>query len=98
MNAATLNGQVVVEILDGEVKDRQGKFTNDAGESISYHTRKQDARLESGGFAYPYDVRLEDGQGAFRPGRYTLRLDKMLKVNNGSVSLSKYAVLEPVKA
>lgn len=88
------NEEVIVEILPGEVKDSQGEFTNDEGEKIAYHTRKQPSRLETGGFAYPYDVRLEKDQKAYPPGRYRMRVSAMLTVNKGMHYIQKYPVLE----
>jgi hypothetical protein len=84
-------------VLDATPKERDGSFKNDKGENIEYSTRKQPARLEIGGFAYPYDVRLEDGQKPFPAGDYVLDLDAMLAVNKGVATISKFAVLRPAK-
>lgn len=92
------NGQVFVEVFEGDIKERQGAFKDDNGDMVDYHTRSQEAKLEAGAFSYPFDVRLDKGQAPFKPGRYQLRLDKMLKVNNGKASLSKFPVLEAVAA
>lgn len=91
-----MNPNAVVEVLEAVSKDREGSFKNDQGEMVDYKTRKQAAKLEVAGFAYPYEVRLEDGQATFPVGRYRLALEKMLKVNNGALSLNKFAVLEPL--
>jgi hypothetical protein len=93
-----MNSDIVVEVLEGQPDERSGTFKNDAGEEIEYSTRKQKARLEAGGFAYPYDVRLEKDQKPFAPGRYRMNPTKMLTVNKGVHGFSKYPVLEPVAA
>lgn len=90
--------EAIVEVLDGQVKERGGNFKGRDGEDIAYNTRKQEARLEVGGFAYPYDVRLEDGQEGYKPGRYRLALEKMLTVNKGVHALGKFTVLVPLAA
>lgn len=82
-----------VTILSADVDEREGSFENDRGESISYATRKQKARLEVQGFAYPYDVRLEKGQPPYTQGEYTLDLGAMLQCNKGSISLNKFPIL-----
>lgn len=92
-----MSNDIVVVIEAGDVKERAGSFTNDAGEKVDYETRKQDARLEAGGFAYPYEVRLEKDQKAFAPGRYRMNTAKMLTVNKGVHVFSKYPVLEALK-
>lgn len=93
-----MNSDIVVEVFPGEVEEREGVFTNDAGDEVKYQTRKQKAKLESGGFAYPYDVRLEKDQKPFAPGRYRMNPAKMLTVNKGVHGFSKYPVLEPAAA
>lgn len=90
------NDEIVVEVLDGEVMEKDGSFTDDAGKDVKYTTRKQAARLESGGFAYPYSVRLEDGQRPYPKGRYRMLVSRMLQVNKGAHSLGKFTVLEPL--
>lgn len=85
-----------VTILDAEVAERSGTFDGKDGEQISYTTRKQKAKLEAGGFAYPLDVRLEDGQKPYPLGAYDLDLDSMVTVNKGVINLSKYTVLKAV--
>lgn len=87
-----------VTVLDGDVIARNGAFTNDKGENIAFSTRKQKARLEAGGFAYPYDVRLDNGQQPYAPGEYVLDLPAMLQVNKGSISLNKFPILRRVAA
>lgn len=89
------SSEIVVVIEPGDVRERSGTFIDDEGKERAYKTRKQAARLEVGGFVYPYDVRLEDGQAPFKPGRYRMNPAKMLTVNKGAHSFSKYAVLEP---
>lgn len=93
-----MNGEVIVEVLDGEVIERAGSFEDDSGKSVAYETRKQEARLEVNGYAYPYKVRLEKGQPAFKPGRYRMALHKMLKINNEAHGINKFPVLEPIAA
>ena len=92
-----MNNDIVVVIEPGDVKERAGSFTNDAGEKVDYETRSQDARLEAAGYAYPYTVRLEKGQPPFKPGRYLLNVAKMANVNKGALSLSKFPILEAAK-
>ena len=92
-----MNHEIVVVIEPGEVKERDYSFKNDAGEVVEGKTRKQEARLESNGYAYPYEVRLENGQPPFKPGRYVMNVSKMLTVNKGAHSFSKYPVLELAK-
>lgn len=93
-----MNSEIVVVVEPGEVKERAYSFVNDAGEKVEGTTLKQDARLESGGYAYPYEVRLEKGQPPFKPGRYVMNVAKMLTVNKGAHQFSKYPVLEPAAA
>lgn len=88
---------IKVTILNAEPKERSGEFEGRDGESIKYTTRKQSARLEVGGFAYPFDVRLEDGQRPYPVGPYTLDVASMLSVTKGVASLGKYTVLTPAK-
>ena len=55
--------------------------------------------MEAGGFAYPYDVRLEDGQAAWPVGEYVMDTAAMVGINKGVHNFSKYAVLvKAVKA
>lgn len=91
-----LNDEIIVEIFPGSVDERSGEFKNDDGELVSYTTRKQGAKLETMGFVYPYDVRLDKGQAPFAPGRYRMVTGKMLTVNKGVHGFSKFAVLEPL--
>lgn len=93
-----MSDQAIVEVLDDHVHEKGGSFKNDAGEDVSYTTRKQDARLEVGGFAYPFSVRLEDGQAAYPKGRYRLAIEHMLQVNKGVASLSKFTRLAAIGA
>ena len=85
-----------VTILDSQIAERGGTFEGNKGEQISYTTRKQKGRIEVGGFAYPLDVRLEDGQAAFPVGDYELDIASMLQVNKGVMSLSKFTALRPL--
>ncbi|KGT50283.1 single-stranded DNA-binding protein [Xanthomonas phaseoli pv. phaseoli] len=85
---------IKVTVLNAEVDERGGTFKDDKGEDRSYNTRKQRAKLEVGGFSYPFDVRLEDGQKPYPLGVYTLDMEKMLQVNKGVVSISKYTSLK----
>lgn len=87
-----------VTVLSDDVDAREGSFENDKGESIKYSTRKQKARLEVSGFAYPYDVRLEKDQKPYSPGEYVLDLPAMIQCNKGGISLSKFPVLRAVRA
>ncbi|HEL7732862.1 TPA: single-stranded DNA-binding protein, partial [Stenotrophomonas maltophilia] len=66
---------------------------NDAGENVEYTTRKQKGKLETGGFAYPFDVRLDKGQPGYPEGEYELDVESMIQVNKGVATLSKFTVL-----
>lgn len=92
-----MNVEIKVTVLDAEPIERSGEFDGRDGEKISYTTRKQKAKLEAGGFAYPFDVRLEDGQKPYPVGDYTLDVGAMLAVNKGVASLGKFTVLTPKK-
>ncbi|AUZ55056.1 single-stranded DNA-binding protein [Stenotrophomonas acidaminiphila] len=89
---------IKVTVLSAQVEERDGTFEGRNGDQINYTTRKQKAKLEAGGFAYPFDVRLEAGQRAYPVGEYTLDMDSMVSVNRGALNLSKYTVLLPAKA
>lgn len=89
---------IKVTVLSAQVDERDGTFEGRNGESINYTTRKQKAKLEAGGFAYPFDVRLEDGQRAYPVGEYLLDMPSMISVNRGALNLSKYTALVPFKA
>lgn len=89
---------VIVHVLPGSVDERDGEFKNDQGETVKYSTRKQEARLEANGFAYPYSVRLEKDQRAWPVGAYRLAVEKMIQVNKGAHGFSKFAALEPIAA
>ncbi|MBD8634472.1 single-stranded DNA-binding protein [Stenotrophomonas sp. CFBP 13725] len=82
-----------VTVLDSQVAERGGTFEGNKGEQISYTTRKQKGRIEVGGFAYPVDIRLEDGQPPYAVGDYELDIASMLQVNKGVMSLSKFTAL-----
>lgn len=89
MNKCTVLGAAVT---------KDGNFKNDNGEMIDFQTIKQPGKLEVGGFAYPFDIRLDKGQTPWPVGdQYVLDLDAMVQVNKGVVSLSKFHVLKPVK-
>ncbi len=88
-----MNNEVICTVLDSEPVERSGEFDGRDGEKISYTTRKQKAKLEVGGFAYPYDVRLEDGQKPYATGRYQFDIASMMNVNKGVASLGKFTVL-----
>lgn len=92
-----MNNEIKVTVLDASPIERSGEFDGRDGEKISYTTRKQKAKIEAGGFAYPYDVRIEDGQKPYPVGVYHLDVAAMLAVNKGVASLGKYTVLVPVK-
>ena len=91
-----MNDQVKVIVLDGNPVEKSGEFDGKDGQ-VSYTTRKQRARIETGGFAYPYDVRIEDGQKPYPPGNYELDVGAMLTVNKGVASLGKFTILRPIK-
>lgn len=84
---------IKVTILSSEVDERKGSFTDDSGKERPFTTRKQKAKIESAGFAYPYAVRLEDGQAAYPVGEYELAVDEMLQVNKETATLGKYTRL-----
>lgn len=86
-----------VTIASNDVVEREGAFKGSNGEMIEYNTRKQDAKIEVGGFAYPYEVRLENGQKPYPAGVYELDLAAMVECNKKSLSLTKYPVLRPAK-
>lgn len=92
-----MNNEIVCTVLDGNPVERSGEFDGRDGEKISYTTRKQKGKLECGGFAYPYDIRIEDGQNPYPPGVYTFDVASMISVNKGVASLGKYTVLTPKK-
>lgn len=87
------SNEAKVTVLSGDVDAREGSFENDSGETIKYSTRKQKAKLEVGGFAYPYDVRLDKDQKPYEPGEYLLDLPAMIQCNKGSINLNKFPVL-----
>lgn len=88
---------IKVTVLDSQVHERGGNFQNDKGENIEFTTRKQKAKLETGGFAYPYDVRLDKGQPAYAAGEYELDVSNMVQVNKGTLNLSKFTLLRPLE-
>ncbi|WP_312704146.1 single-stranded DNA-binding protein [Stenotrophomonas lactitubi] len=84
---------IKVTVLKSEIDERGGSFKNDKGEDVAYSTRKQKGKLETDGFAYPFDVRLQDGQPGYPQGEYELDVESMLQVNKGVATLSKFTVL-----
>lgn len=93
-----MENAIKVTVIDAEVIERGGTFEGNNGEQISYTTRKQKGKLETGGFAYPFDIRLEDGQRPYAVGEYDLDVAAMAQVNKGVLSLSKFTILRPGKA
>jgi len=90
---------IKVTVRKHEIDERGGSFKNDAGENVEYTTRKQKGKLETGGFAYPFDVRLDKGQPGYPEGEYELDVESMIQVNKGVATLSKFTVLrQPQKA
>lgn len=84
---------IKVTVLDSQIDERGGIFKNDRNEDVQYTTRKQKGKLETGGFAYPFDVRLDKGQPPYAVGEYELDVAAMAQVNKGVVTLSKFTVL-----
>ncbi|WP_295964360.1 single-stranded DNA-binding protein [uncultured Xanthomonas sp.] len=84
---------IKVTVMDAQIIERKGEFKDDSGQDRSYTTRKQKAKIEMGGFVYPFDVRLEDGQAAYAVGDYDLDIESMGQVNKGVLSLSKFTKL-----
>ena len=65
----------VVTILSAQAKSKPYDFKDEkTGEQRSGVTTGQAAKLEVNGFAYPFRVRLEDGQAAWPVGEYVLDL------------------------
>lgn len=87
----------IVTILAGP-KSKPYSFKDDKGDLREGETVYQQAKLEVAGFAYPYKVRLEDGQQAYAQGEYVLDLAAMVQVNKEAVNLAKFPVLIPLKA
>ena len=86
-------------ILKADANERSGTFEDDNGKERSYTTRKQEAKYEdAAGFAYPFDVRLEDGQKPWPVGEYSVDWDAMIAVNKRNANLGKYHALVPYKA
>ncbi|MFL3642776.1 single-stranded DNA-binding protein [Xanthomonas campestris] len=88
---------IKVTVLSAEVDERGGTFKDDRGEDREYTTRKQKAKLEAGGFAYPLDLRIEKGQAPYQPGEYELDFEAMVTVNKGAINYSKFHVLRAAK-
>lgn len=88
-----MDNTIKITVLDSQVDERGGSFKNDRNEDVQYSTRKQKAKLETGGFAYPYDVRLDKGQPPYAIGEYELDVTAMAQVNKGVLTLSKFTVL-----
>jgi len=87
---------IKVTVLSATVDERGGSFKNDKGEEVEFTTRKQKAKLETAGFAYPFDVRLDKGQQPFPEGDYELDVAAMAQVNKGVLNLSKFTALRSV--
>ncbi|HEY1138424.1 MAG TPA: single-stranded DNA-binding protein [Xanthomonadaceae bacterium] len=87
---------IKVTVLSAQVEERSGTFTDDSGKHREFNTRKQKAKLEVGGFAYPFDVRLENGQQPYAPGEYVLDAAAMLTVNKGALNWAKYPALRSI--
>lgn len=87
-----------VHIVDATPIDKEGSFTNDAGDSVSYSTRKQAARVECGGFVYPYELRLDKDQKPYPVGAYQFDWAQTLEFNKKNMGLGKFPRLAPVKA
>lgn len=85
----------LVTILSADVEEKSGTFTDDEGKERAFTTRKQKARLEVGGFVYPYEVRLQSGQPPYPAGQYALDLGAMLEVVKNTHAISRYPVLIP---
>ncbi|MGH8040316.1 MAG: single-stranded DNA-binding protein [Pseudomonas sp.] len=92
-----MNNEVKVTVLKSTIDERRGTFKDDEGKDREYTTRKQKAKLEAGGFAYPFDVRLDEGQAAYPEGDYVIDFASMVQVNKGVLNLSKYTALIPVQ-
>lgn len=88
-----MNNTIKVIVLSADIDERKGSFTDDSGKDRAFTTRKQKGKIESAGFAYPFAIRLEDGQAAYAVGEYELAVDEMLQVNKETASLSKYTRL-----
>lgn len=86
---------IKVTVIKGTVEEKSGTFKDNDGKDREYTTRKQKAKIEAAGFAYPFDVRLEDGERAYPEGEYLLDVDSMLQVNKGVAVLGKYTKLIP---
>ena len=84
---------IMVTILPGDVVENSGTFTDDEGKEREYTTRKQKAKLEVCGFAYPFEVRIERTQKPYAPGVYYMDAGAMVSVNKGAINWSKYPVL-----
>lgn len=92
-----MNEQIIVVIGDDPVVARQGEFEDDSGKTVKYDTRKQPAKIEANGYAYPGMIPLEKGQAPHAPGRYVMRTDKMFGCdNNGRYSFKKYPTLQAI--
>lgn len=86
-------------ILRAEIDEKNGTFKDDDGNDRSYTTRKQQAKYEDdAGFAYPFDVRLGDGQKPWPVGEYSVAWDQMIAINKRNANLGKFHVLVPYRA
>lgn len=91
--------EVIVVIGDDEVQVNKGSFTDENGKEVNYDTRKQPARIEADGYVYPGMIPLEKGREPYAPGRYVMRCDRMITVDqNKKIGWRKFPVLKPVAA
>lgn len=88
---------IKITVLSADVDQRGGTFKDDEGNDREYTTRKQKAKLEAGGFAYPLDVRLEKDQAPYQPGEYELDVEAMVSVNKGTINYSKFHALRAIR-
>lgn len=93
-----MNNEMIVEILNADPDTKSGTFENYSGQTIDYEVKSQEAKLETGGFAYPYKVRLEKSQKPYAVGKYRLAIERMVEVSNGALRLGKYPKLIPLAA
>lgn len=83
-------------ILKADADEKSGTFEDDNGKERAYTTRKQQAKYEDeSGFAYPFDVRLEEGQKPWPVGEYSVAWDQMIAINKRNANLGKFHVLVP---
>jgi hypothetical protein len=88
----------VVHVDTAAAVDKDGTFTNDAGDEVKYSTRKQTVRVEVGGFAYPYEIRLEKDQKPYDVGAYQFDWSQTLEFNKKNMGLAKHPRLVALTA